>query len=102
MATSSPAEPRRVRRFRAYRAPARGCGWRNTLIGWSFILPNFIGFALLTLVPVVVLFYFAFTNWNVFGTATGSARELPAAARRRQLPHSRCSTPSTTRRCTSR
>ena len=26
---------------------------RNTLIGVSFILPNFLGFALLTLVPVV-------------------------------------------------
>ena len=43
--------------------------WRNTAVGWSFILPNFIGFAVLTLVPVVVLFYLAFTNWNVFGTA---------------------------------
>ncbi|WP_234361588.1 carbohydrate ABC transporter permease [Plantactinospora sp. BB1] len=49
--------------------------WRNTLAGWSFILPNFAGFALLTLVPVVVLFYLAFTNWNVFGVAewTGTA-----------------------------
>jgi multiple sugar transport system permease protein/alpha-1,4-digalacturonate transport system permease protein len=43
--------------------------WRNTAVGWSFILPNFIGFAVLTLVPVVVLFYLAFTNWNVFGVA---------------------------------
>lgn len=42
---------------------------RNTLIGWSFILPNFIGFGLLTLIPIVVLFYMSFTNWNVFGTA---------------------------------
>jgi multiple sugar transport system permease protein len=42
---------------------------RNTLAGWSFILPNFVGFAVLTMVPVVVLFYVAFTNWNVFGTA---------------------------------
>lgn len=42
---------------------------RNTLIGWSFILPNFLGFALLTLVPVVTLFYMSFTNWNVFGKA---------------------------------
>lgn len=42
---------------------------RNTLIGWSFILPNFLGFALLTLVPIVVLFYMSMTNWNVFGTA---------------------------------
>jgi multiple sugar transport system permease protein len=49
--------------------------WRNTVAGWSFILPNFAGFALLTLVPVVVLFYLAFTNWNVFGVAewTGTA-----------------------------
>ena len=42
---------------------------RNALIGWSFILPNFLGFALLTLVPIVVLFYMSMTNWNVFGTA---------------------------------
>jgi multiple sugar transport system permease protein len=40
--------------------------WRNTVAGWSFILPNFIGFALLTMVPVGVLFYVAFTKWNVF------------------------------------
>jgi multiple sugar transport system permease protein len=42
---------------------------RNTAVGWTFLLPNFIGFATLTLVPVVVLFYVAFTNWNVFGVA---------------------------------
>ncbi|MDQ7904081.1 sugar ABC transporter permease [Phytohabitans sp. ZYX-F-186] len=49
--------------------------WRNTVAGWSFILPNFAGFAALTLVPVVALFYLAFTNWNVFGVAewTGTA-----------------------------
>ncbi|GAA2184825.1 carbohydrate ABC transporter permease [Micromonospora lupini] len=48
---------------------------RNTVAGWSFILPNFLGFAVLTLLPVVVLFYVAFTNWNVFGVAewTGTA-----------------------------
>ncbi|BDZ40431.1 carbohydrate ABC transporter permease [Microbacterium suwonense] len=42
---------------------------RSTLIGWTFILPNFAGFAAFTLVPVVILFYMAFTNWNVFGKA---------------------------------
>lgn len=42
---------------------------RNTLIGWSFILPNFLGFGLLTLVPIFWLFYMSFTNWNVFGKA---------------------------------
>ena len=43
--------------------------WRNTAVGWSFLLPNFIGFAVLTLVPIVILFYLAFTSWNVFGAA---------------------------------
>ena len=42
---------------------------RNTALGWSFILPNFVGFAALTLVPVVWLFYIAFTDWNAFGKA---------------------------------
>lgn len=49
--------------------------WRNTVAGWTFILPNFIGFAVLTMVPVAVLFYIAFTKWNVFrreATWTGS------------------------------
>jgi len=42
---------------------------RSAIVGWSFILPNFLGFGLLTLVPVVTLFYMAFTNWNIFGQA---------------------------------
>ncbi|HWS36574.1 MAG TPA: sugar ABC transporter permease [Actinoplanes sp.] len=43
---------------------------RNTALGWAFLLPNFAGFTLLTLVPVGLLFYYAFTEWNVFGGAT--------------------------------
>ena len=62
-ATEAAAAPPPVRRRRSK------LRLRNTLIGWSFILPNFIGFGLLTLVPIVVLFYMSFTNWNVFGTA---------------------------------
>ncbi|MFT3888757.1 MAG: sugar ABC transporter permease [Arachnia sp.] len=42
---------------------------RNTFIAWTFILPNFLGFAVLTLIPVITLFYIAFTNWNAFGVA---------------------------------
>jgi len=42
---------------------------RSTLVGWSFILPNFLGFAILTLTPVVILFYMSMTSWNVFGAA---------------------------------
>ncbi|MCW4457130.1 carbohydrate ABC transporter permease [Microbacterium sp. MPKO10] len=42
---------------------------RYTLIGWSFILPNFVGFVLLTLIPVVTVFYMSLTNWNIFGSS---------------------------------
>ncbi|MFZ2625232.1 MAG: sugar ABC transporter permease [Propionibacterium sp.] len=45
---------------------------RNTLLGWIFILPNFVGFALLTLIPVLTLFYYSFTDWNVFTGAEWS------------------------------
>ena len=60
-----PAEPRVSGRNR----PGAKLKRRNTLIGWTFILPNFLGFAVLTLIPVLTLFYIAFTNWNAFGVA---------------------------------
>ncbi|MBO1751311.1 sugar ABC transporter permease [Actinotalea sp. BY-33] len=63
----APAAPERPP---ARRRPGSRLALRNTLIGWSFILPNFLGFAVLTLVPVVTLFYVSFTDWNVFGVAT--------------------------------
>lgn len=40
--------------------------WGNTLIGWSFILPNFLGFAVLTLVPVLAAFALSFMDWDAF------------------------------------
>ena len=66
MATTIQAPTRPGRPAR--RRPSRVV-WRNTAVGWSFLLPNFIGFAVLTLAPVFVLFYLAFTSWNVFGAA---------------------------------
>lgn len=42
---------------------------RTYLTGWSFILPNLIGFGVLTLYPVLSLFYMSFTNWNILGAA---------------------------------
>lgn len=39
---------------------------RNTLIGYSFILPNFIGFAIFILVPVVFSFILSFMYWDGF------------------------------------
>ncbi|MEV0269249.1 MAG: sugar ABC transporter permease [Hamadaea sp.] len=56
-ATAAPSPPRRTRRR-----------WRNTLIGWSFILPNFLGFAVLTLIPVIAAFVLSFMDWDSYNT----------------------------------
>ncbi len=37
---------------------------RNTLIAYSFLAPNFIVFAVVTLVPVIFSIVLAFLNWN--------------------------------------
>ena len=37
---------------------------RNTLIAYSFLAPNLIGFMLLTMIPVVFSVCLAFLNWN--------------------------------------
>lgn len=39
-------------------------GTRETLIAYSFLAPNFIGFAIFTLVPVLFAFILAFTKWD--------------------------------------
>ncbi|MFC7246221.1 carbohydrate ABC transporter permease [Catellatospora aurea] len=57
-ATASAAPPPRARDRRRAR--------RNTLIGWSFILPNFLGFAVLTLVPVLAAFALSFMEWDSY------------------------------------
>ena len=51
------------------RTPRTSLKLRNALVGWTFILPNFLGFAVLTLGPVIALFYFSMTSWNIFGNA---------------------------------
>ncbi|OYC96094.1 carbohydrate ABC transporter permease [Microbacterium sp. Yaish 1] len=67
--TTTAASPKARRPEPAQRRRRSKLTLRNTLLGWSFILPNFVGFALLTLVPVVTLSYMSLTNWNIFGTA---------------------------------
>jgi ABC-type sugar transport system permease subunit len=37
---------------------------RNTLVGYSFILPNFIGFFFFVLIPVLFSLVISFTNWD--------------------------------------
>ena len=41
---------------------------KNTLIALTFILPNFIGFAMFTMIPVLWSFGLAFMNWSAFGS----------------------------------
>ncbi|MDQ1288710.1 MAG: multiple sugar transport system permease protein [Actinomycetota bacterium] len=41
---------------------------RTTLAGWTFILPGFLGFAALTLVPVMATFGLAFLDWDSYST----------------------------------
>jgi multiple sugar transport system permease protein len=41
-------------------------GLRNTLLGLSFILPNFIGFFIFVLVPVSVSLFLCFMKWDGF------------------------------------
>jgi ABC-type sugar transport system permease subunit len=53
---------------RSRSARARRHSTRNALVGWSFILPNFLGFATLTLVPVIASFALAFMKWNSYTT----------------------------------
>lgn len=37
---------------------------RKNLIAYSFILPNFLGFAIFTLIPMIFAFALAFLNWD--------------------------------------
>ncbi|MFV0412543.1 MAG: carbohydrate ABC transporter permease [Oscillospiraceae bacterium] len=41
-------------------------GVRNTLVGMSFILPNFAGFFIFVLIPVVASLVISFTKWDGF------------------------------------
>lgn len=38
--------------------------FKRGLVAYSFILPNFIGFALFTLIPVIFAFILSFLNWD--------------------------------------
>lgn len=40
---------------------------RNRLVGYTFLLPNIIGFLIFICFPVLASFYMSFTEWNGFG-----------------------------------
>ncbi len=46
---------------------SRRLGVRNDLVAYSFILPNFLGFAVFTLVPMVFSLALSFAEWNGTG-----------------------------------
>ncbi len=48
--------------------PRRALGRSRTWIGWTFILPNFLGFAALTLVPVIASLALSFLDWDSYST----------------------------------
>jgi multiple sugar transport system permease protein len=41
---------------------------KNSFTAWSFILPNFIGFFIFTLIPIIASFILAFMKWDAFTT----------------------------------
>ncbi|GGK95328.1 ABC transporter permease [Sphaerisporangium melleum] len=49
-------------------SPPKRPAWRGILIGWSFILPNFLGFALFTLIPMLAAFALAFLKWDSYNS----------------------------------
>lgn len=45
----------------------KAIGRRNFRNGMLFVAPNFLGFAFVVLIPVIFMFYTAFTKWDAFG-----------------------------------
>src|SRR5688500_20366450 len=60
---SSVAASARANMTTAKRHPARRT-WRKNLVAYSFIAPNFIGFAVFTLGPIAFAFALAFLHWD--------------------------------------
>lgn len=40
---------------------------KNTILGYTFLLPNIIGFTIFTLIPILVALVLSFTSWDGFG-----------------------------------
>lgn len=55
-----------VQKPRVRKETAMRLGTRQTLIGLSFIAPNFIGFLILTLIPVLFTFALSVCKWDGF------------------------------------
>jgi multiple sugar transport system permease protein len=63
LSVGSLLRPFRNRRIRA----TRSLGFRETVAGYTFILPWIIGLLLFTLIPIVAVFYLSFTRYPIIG-----------------------------------
>ncbi len=61
---SSVAASSRANLAKAEPLPVRRSTWRKNLVAYSFIAPNFIGFAIFTLGPIAFAFALAFLHWD--------------------------------------
>lgn len=55
-----------VQKIRTKKNTPMRLGTRQALIGMSFIAPNFIGFLILTLIPVLFTFILSVCKWDGF------------------------------------
>lgn len=53
------------------RRTSRGPGGMSTRVGWLFILPNLLGFATFTVIPLLSGLAIAFTDWDVVSGIEG-------------------------------
>jgi multiple sugar transport system permease protein len=58
-------EPKKLKGWAGFKHAFTGLGRDETISGYLFILPNFIGFAAFTVFPILFAFYMAFMNWDL-------------------------------------
>ena len=58
-------EPKKLKGWAAFKHAFTGLRREETISGYLFILPNFIGFAAFTVFPILFAFYMAFMNWDL-------------------------------------
>jgi multiple sugar transport system permease protein len=58
-------EPKKLTGWAGFKHAFTGLRRDETIAGYLFILPNFIGFAAFTVFPIMFAFYMAFMNWDL-------------------------------------
>jgi multiple sugar transport system permease protein len=58
-------DQKKLKGWSSFKQAFTGLRREETLAGYLFILPNFIGFAAFTIFPILFAFYMAFMNWDL-------------------------------------